>query len=218
MAATAEPLSNDPCDAEVARLVEQLEALELPDGEDVVPVVANAAQPIRRRLPAERRALTHKFSIAGHEGYITVGLYPDARPGEVFITMSKEGSTISGLMDTVATAVSIALQYGVPLDVLCNKFSHARYEPSGFTGNRDIPIAKSITDYIFRWLALRFLGEQPAGAPDLTSASPASPELGASEVFANQADAPACVECGSIMVRSGACYKCVNCGATSGCS
>jgi ribonucleoside-diphosphate reductase alpha chain len=164
--------------------------------------------------------LTHKFSIAGHEGYITAGLYEDGDVGEIFVTMSKQGSTISGLMDTVATAVSIALQYGVPLEVLCNKFSHTRYEPSGYTGNRDIPLAKSITDYIFRWLALRFLDVNPEAGSDLAVAAAVPAELSATEkeVFSNQADAPACGECGAIMVRSGACYKCANCGATSGCS
>ncbi len=183
--------------------------------------------PARRRLPDEREAITHKFSIAGHEGYITVGLYEDGMPGEVFITMSKEGSTISGLMDSLATSISLALQYGVPLHVLCDKFSHTRYEPSGFTGNREIPIAKSITDYIFRWLALKFVKADElhnanlvAPAPALATVVAPTPKLEANEklVFANQADAPACSDCGSIMVRSGTCYKCVNCGTTSGCS
>src|SRR5690606_33025087 len=116
-------------------------------------------QPIRKRLPDERPSITHKFSIAGHEGYLHIGLYPDTQmPGEIFITMAKQGSTISGLMDAFATAISIALQYGVPLEDLCNKFSHMRFEPSGFTNNRQIPIAKSIMDYIFRYLSLKFLG------------------------------------------------------------
>ena len=112
---------------------------------------------VRRRLPDERQAITHKFSIGGHEGYITVGMYSDGQPGELFCVMAKEGSVVSGLMDSFATAISLALQYGVPLKVLCDKFSHTRFEPSGFTGNPQIPIAKSITDYIFRWLALKFL-------------------------------------------------------------
>ena len=181
--------------------------------------------PRRRRLPDERQAITHKFSIAGHEGYITVGLYEDGMPGEVFITMSKEGSTISGLMDSMATSVSLALQYGVPVSVLVDKFTHTRYEPSGFTGNKDIPIAKSITDYIFRWVALKFLKQEaPAAVADLSSKAMSSrtdaPNHEDREkiVFSNQADAPACSDCGSIMVRSGTCYKCVNCGTTSGCS
>lgn len=197
-------------------------------------------QVTRRRLPDERESITHKFSIAGHEGYITVGMYEDGTPGEIFITMSKEGSTISGLMDSFATAISLALQYGVPLKVLADKFSHARYEPSGFTTNKQIPIAKSITDYIFRWLGLKFLPEDErpqsniqenggsvrsregqrmqvslhAGMKDQTKAQ----EKKEHQIFESQADAPSCHECGSIMVRSGSCYKCFNCGATSGCS
>ncbi|MCC7381636.1 MAG: vitamin B12-dependent ribonucleotide reductase [Deltaproteobacteria bacterium] len=121
---------------------------------------AAEARPARRSLPVERAALTHKFAVAGHEGYITVGLYEDGTPGELFITMSKEGSTISGLMDTIATSISLALQYGVPLRVLVDRFSHMRFEPSGFTGNKDIPMAKSIVDYIFRWLGQKFLREE----------------------------------------------------------
>ena len=121
---------------------------------------AEAALPHRRRLPAERSAVTHKFDIAGHEGYITVGLYPDGQPGEIFLKMAKEGSTVSGLMDSFATTVSVALQYGVPLKDLVNKFAHVRFEPSGFTGNQEIPIAKSIIDYIFRWLGSRFLSPE----------------------------------------------------------
>jgi ribonucleoside-diphosphate reductase alpha chain len=186
--------------------------------------------PVRRRLADERQALTHKFSIAGHEGYITAGLYDDGMPGEIFITMSKEGSTISGLMDSLATAISMALQYGVPLGELCRKFSHTRYEPSGFTGNKEIPIAKSITDYLFRWLALRFIDKtKESKAPvDLSSAVLGKTEVSVREqeglshhemnVFKAQADAPGCSDCGSIMVRNGACYKCLNCGSTSGCS
>ena len=113
-------------------------------------------KPQRVRLPDERRAITHKFAIGGHEGYITVGLYPNGKPGEMFISMAKEGSVVSGLMDSFATSVSIMLQYGVPLKVLINKFSHARFEPSGFTSNPEIPIAKSVMDYIFRWMDLTF--------------------------------------------------------------
>ncbi|MCI0529183.1 MAG: hypothetical protein L0Y56_17240, partial [Nitrospira sp.] len=190
-------------------------------------------KPVRRRLPDERKAITHKFSIGGHEGYITVGMYEDGKPGEIFIVMSKEGSTISGLMDAFATAISIALQYGVPLEVLVNKFSHMRFEPSGYTGNKQIPIAKSIMDYIFRWLALKFL---PAEKVEPEASEPQIPKflsngavssevlegerLGALEkqIFQTQADAPLCSECGCLMVRNGTCYKCLNCGATSGCS
>ena len=118
---------------------------------------APSPRPYRRKLADERRAITHKFSIGGHEGYLTVGLYEDGLPGEIFITMAKEGSTVSGLMDSFATAISLALQYGVPLKVLCDKFSHSRFEPSGWTPNPDIPMAKSVMDYIFRWLAIKFL-------------------------------------------------------------
>ena len=112
---------------------------------------------VRHRLPDERASVTHKFSIAGHEGYITVGLYPNHQPGEIFIKMAKEGSTVSGLMDAFATSISLALQHGVPLKVLCEKFAHTRFEPSGWTGNEQIGYAKSLMDYIFRWLSLRFL-------------------------------------------------------------
>ncbi len=119
--------------------------------------VPEAPKPYRRRLPDERAAFTHKFNVAGHEGYLTVGLYEDGQPGEIFLKMAKEGSTISGLMDAFATAVSVALQYGVPLKDLVNKFSHLRFEPAGFTTNRDIPMAKSLIDYVFRYLATKFL-------------------------------------------------------------
>src|SRR6059036_1763064 len=122
-------------------------------------VVEGQPRAVRRRLPVERRAITHKFSIAGHDGYITVGMYEDGQPGEIFLVMAKEGSVVSGLMDCFATAVSMALQYGVPLQVLVDKFSHVRFEPSGFTNNPEIPIAKSIVDYIFRWLASKFLAK-----------------------------------------------------------
>ena len=294
---------------------------------DLAKAQAEAGKPHRRRLPSERQAVTHKFDIAGHEGYITVGLYPDGQPGEIFLKMAKEGSTVSGLMDSFATTVSVALQYGVPLRDLVNKFAHVRFEPSGFTGNQEIPIAKSIIDYIFRWLGSRFLEPNdkaalglidrsaivaepplPATSPTSTStaASPATASpladgktadaslpdslegtgrpavggatdlalekttsrrlllaveapardepvtkagvkadelavvatnghaktgngktngssitlsLGATNVaFKIQEDAPSCAECGSIMVRNGSCYKCLNCGSTSGCS
>jgi ribonucleoside-diphosphate reductase alpha chain len=263
-----------------------------------------ALKPHRRRLPAERTALTHKFDITGHEGYITVGLYPDGQPGEIFLKMAKEGSTVSGLMDTFATAISLSLQYGVPLRDLINKFAHVRFEPSGFTGNSEIPIAKSVIDYIFRWLGSRFLvgddraalglqergsvvgatpfafggalapqpeegpsaideaKEPPAATAVATSTATATTgtdttarsgppavsakaDLGTVEAknghtngngkagaasaltaslsaertaFKIQEDAPSCADCGSIMVRNGSCYKCLNCGSTSGCS
>ncbi|NND71184.1 MAG: vitamin B12-dependent ribonucleotide reductase [Rhodothermales bacterium] len=205
-------------------------------------------KPVRKRLPDERPSLTHKFSIAGHEGYLHIGLYPDTQmPGEIFITMAKQGSTIAGLMDAFATAISISLQYGVPLEDLCSKFSHMRFEPSGFTNNRQVPIAKSVMDYIFRYLSIKFLGssneaeteaepdltvdlDSEAGAADAlvggtledflspsngTATTGSKQEVSAS--FQNQEDAPPCSNCGSITVRSGACYSCPNCGATSGC-
>ncbi len=259
-------------------------------GEAPVFELTGEPKPYRRRLPDERRAVTHKYQVAGHEGYITVGLYPDGQPGEIFLKMAKEGSTVSGLMDTLATMTSIALQYGVPLRDLVNKFTHVRFEPSGFTGNPEVPIAKSIVDYIFRWMGSRFLSKDdrdalgiiggeivsealatpsaqlaafdgPEDERDLTSAvappisstssegeggvrpaglgvvgangsAPANgaatangkpqviASLGAGQriAFSVSADSPSCMDCGSIMVRNGSCYKCLNCGATSGCS
>ena len=194
-------------------------------------------RPVRRKLPDERQAITHKFAIAGHEGYITVGMYEDGKPGEVFLVMAKEGSTVSGLMDGFATSLSLALQYGVPLEAIVDKFSHTRYEPSGFTKNPEIGYAKSITDYIARWLAVKFLGRtrddetnEAALVPTATSeiprplavsptpSKPASLSGHGPVAFKVQADAPPCHECGSLMVRNGACYRCANCGATSGCS
>jgi ribonucleoside-diphosphate reductase alpha chain len=286
--------------------------------------LAGEPKPYRRRLPDERRAITHKFQVAGHEGYITVGLYPDGQPGEIFLKMAKEGSTVSGLMDTMATMTSISLQYGVPLRDLVNKFAHVRFEPAGFTGNSEIPIAKSIVDYVFRWLGSRFLSKDerdalgiisredadiglsavpaagaaaagaaaalraepaPKSGPPAADATPspttetaanlgdrmdntdvggaggpkaqapaASPPLagevggtslpvhsnghangnggagsglpikpldlggGTKVAFSVSADSPSCADCGSIMVRNGSCYKCLNCGSTSGCS
>jgi len=178
-------------------------------------------RPVRRKLPDERQSVTHKFSIGGHEGYITVGLYEDGQPGEIFITMAKEGSTISGLMDSFATAISFALQYGVPLKFLVDKFSHVRFEPGGWTGNPQVPYAKSIMDYIFRWLGAKFLGpEYAAGeAGESLKLRPTEPEPQQSLPFSPVPDdAPLCSECGSLMTRNGSCYKCENCGGTSGCS
>ena len=276
------------------------------DGGDAVAAgtvasVPEAPKPYRRRLPDERAAFTHKFNVAGHEGYLTVGLYEDGQPGEIFLKMAKEGSTISGLMDAFATAVSVALQYGVPLKDLVNKFSHLRFEPAGFTTNRDIPMAKSLIDYVFRYLATKFLSrdeqdvvgiinrqmtladapavkvDAPADTTDaagFATAAPAAPSaasprseeasgpealatdeakaassstaeasspsimdglkvlatnghaahreerlsIGQPTVIFDTADSPACSDCGSIMVRNGSCYKCLNCGSTSGCS
>jgi ribonucleoside-diphosphate reductase alpha chain len=194
--------------------------------------------PVRRKLPDERKALTHKFDIAGHEGYITVGLFEDGQPGEIFLVMAKEGSTISGFADAFAQAISYALQYGVPLQALVDKFSHVRFEPSGMTRNPEIRFAKSIVDYIFRWMATKFMSPEAqfhAGVngrePEETvgAAKAAAPFEGAMTPAAsaaktpfstiqNQEDAPPCSTCGAIMIRSGACYKCVNCGNTSGCA
>ena len=219
---------------------------------------------VRRRLPDERDGVTHKFSIGGHEGYLTVGLYPDTRqPGEIFIRMSKEGSSISGLMDSFATAISLALQYGVPLSTLVDKFIHSRFEPSGFTGNKEIPMAKSVMDYIFRYLALRFLQKEDRHnvglLADQEDAYAAPPKLSAPahdsksgtlsngvksgngsghhaanahlaetntasvsdherEIYRAQSDAPPCPECGAITIRNGACYRCISCGTSLGCS
>ena len=191
-------------------------------------------RPVRRRLPQDCRSLRHKFDIAGHEGYIHIGQYDDGTPGELFIKIAKEGSTISGLMDTIGILASMALQYGVPLEVLVHKFSHVRFEPSGFTKNPEIPIAKSLIDYIFRFLGSRFLsaqqrtdvgleaaerdgGEGHALLTETVTGPERVPAVGALG-FSPQADAPSCSDCGAIMVRNGSCYKCLNCGATSGCS
>lgn len=206
----------------------------------------SARVPGRQRLSQDRISITHKFEVAGHEGYLTVGYYDDGEPGEIFIRMAKEGSTISGLMDSFATAVSLALQHGVPLKLFCDKFSHSRFEPSGFTNNQDIPMASSLMDYIFRWLAMQHLetDQHPIGrklsplhrteqtdpfnAPvHETQVIEAAMEMEependtiASQVesFVRETDAPACPVCGFMMVRNGACHKCENCGATSGCS
>ena len=178
-------------------------------------------RPVRRKLPDERQSITHKFSIGGHEGYITVGLYEDGTPGEVFISMAKEGSTISGLMDSFATSISYALQYGVPLKFFVDKFSHVRFEPSGWTGNQQVPYAKSIMDYIFRWLAIKFLGPEYAvtEAGNAPALRPTEPEPQQALPFDPAvSDAPLCSECGGLMTRNGSCYKCENCGGTSGCS
>jgi ribonucleoside-diphosphate reductase alpha chain len=217
---------------------------------------ARLGAPARNRLPDTRQAITHKFDIAGHEGYITVGLFADGTPGELFITMAKEGSTIGGLMDTIGTLVSLSLQYGVPLETLVKKFAHQRFEPSGFTKNADIPIAKSICDYLFRWLGCQFIpGYREANSPsagqaefslkevaeqekkvvnkpvadlEQTEEAPARPTVGREGLTAVQQlsrtvqhfmqDAPVCDTCGAITVRNGACYKCLNCGNSMGCS
>jgi len=227
-------------------------------------------RPLRRRLPDTRASITHRFNVSGHEGYLTVGLYDDGRPGELFITMAKEGSTIGGLMDCLGTAISVALQYGVPVESLVNKFAHQRFEPMGMTTNSDIPFAKSLVDYIFRWMGMEFVaGYREENAPKRPSkaelkndskSSPKSDANGEPTVTAGRhlanavepmakgnsngpaavsvvvsptmtaissldrfhaammSDAPACGECGSITVRNGNCYKCMNCGNSMGCS
>jgi ribonucleoside-diphosphate reductase alpha chain len=224
----------------------------LSTGKDKLAELGVAPAAVRRKLPDERESITHKFSIGGHEGYITVGKYEDGSPGEIFITMAKEGSTISGLMDSFATMTSLALQHGVPLQLLVDKFTHTRFEPSGFTKNPEIPMAKSIMDYIFKWLAIKFMNrdaqeqagvikrDDPAPAPSnvvplaaadhafVKSITPVvlpprdadapNPPVKTGATFLYQSDAPSCSDCGSIMVRNGACYKCLNCGSTSGCS
>jgi ribonucleoside-diphosphate reductase alpha chain len=192
-------------------------------------------------LPDTRQAITHHFTIrsqdgAIHDGYITVGVYEDGFPGEIFVTVAKEGSTISGLMDAFATAISLALQYGVPLEAMVKKFSHMRFEPSGITTNAEIRVAKSLVDYIFRWLASQFLDREaqeqlgvmtPAVRAKLTASLSGenSPSFGqtpsaeeSKSTYISQADAPSCPECGALMVRNGSCYRCHNCGSTSGCS
>ncbi|HEY0252135.1 MAG TPA: vitamin B12-dependent ribonucleotide reductase, partial [Kofleriaceae bacterium] len=234
IAAVGDPL--DLLAPEERRLVEALRARKTrPAG----PPMAN-----RYKLPDERASFTHKFSIGGHEGYITVGLYQDGCPGEIFVRMAKEGSVIAGLMDSFATSISLALQHGVPLAVLIEKFKGTRFEPSGFTGNQEIPIATSIMDYLFRWLNIRF----PSEGPGLVERHPAartaqldlpkipllskdfiSVEVKAGveaaipvevkdRAWVQETDAPPCHECGTLMVRNGACHKCPNCGSTSGCS
>jgi ribonucleoside-diphosphate reductase alpha chain len=194
-----------------------------------------AQSPFRKRMPSTRQSITHKFDVAGHEGYLTVGIYEDGAPGELFITMAKEGSTVGGTMDAFGTAISLCLQYGVSIQELCRKFAHSRFEPSGFTKNPDIPIAKSIVDYIFRWLDLTFpdgraklVVREEAPLPresDVEAGQPANPcrEDTSHGLMDEQFghfmdDAPACDVCGAITVRNGTCYRCHNCGNSMGCS
>jgi ribonucleoside-diphosphate reductase alpha chain len=181
----------------------------------------------RNRLPDERASTTHKFRVGTHEGYLTVGLYPDGQPGEIFIVMAKEGSPVSGLINSFAQAISIGLQFGVPLRVFCEKFSFTRFEPSGWTGNPAIPQASSVMDYIFRWLEKKFFSEEISrnDETDLISSLcttahierlPPPPELAPPVTQAT--DAPSCRACGSLMRRNGSCHACSTCGWTSGCS
>jgi ribonucleoside-diphosphate reductase alpha chain len=191
----------------------------------------------RRKLPAERNSITHKFSVGGHEGYITVGMYADGHPGEIFIKMAKEGSTLSGIMDAFALSVSISLQYGVPLRALVDKFVNSRFEPSGYTGNPRIRYAKSVVDYIGRWLGGKFispdyldhdgaLADEPTAVAVVATTPEAAALAGARSAETETTpraraaieDAPYCSECGMLMTPNGSCYKCANCGSTSGCS
>ncbi|HVU08371.1 MAG TPA: vitamin B12-dependent ribonucleotide reductase [Verrucomicrobiae bacterium] len=237
--------------SELTARVKELEA-------QVAHLQNEAGKPLRRRLSDTRQAITHKFDIAGHEGYLTVGLFEDGQPGELFITMAKEGSTIGGLMDTIGTLTSMSLQYGVPLETLLKKFAHQRFEPSGFTKNPEIRNASSIIDYVFRWLAFQFIpGYREAlttnrSQPELAmpglieeikkKVNRPVPELPIAEdtdivdlksgkenvhghraltltsMITNQQDAPTCPSCGHVAVRNGACYKCLNCGESLGCS
>lgn len=175
---------------------------------------------VRRRLPAERPALTHRFRIGSLKGYLTVGLFEDGAPGEIFLVVAKEGSTLSGITDAFATAVSLALQYGVPLSSLVKKFAHCRFEPAGFTDSKDIPMASSIVDYVFRYLALRFLSHEERQALGLLTTKQDSAAKMRDEYNASQfEDAPPCTSCGAaMMVRQGNCYLCLNCGSQGGCS
>jgi len=242
--------------ADIAPLENRIKELQA----EMAKLQAEAGKPLRRRLSDTRQALTHKFDIAGHEGYLTVGLFEDGQPGELFITMAKEGSTIGGLMDSIGTLTSIAFQYGVPLEALARKFAHQRFEPSGFTKNPEIRNASSITDYVFRWLALQFVpgyresvtvartqpelampglleemkkkinrpvAELPIAEDtevlDVKSEKGNGHERGEAKFmltssFQNQGDAPTCPTCGHVAVRNGACYKCLNCGESLGCS
>jgi ribonucleoside-diphosphate reductase alpha chain len=261
---TSEGGDKEPAAPEPGGFEERIKELEKQIGS----LQEQAGKPLRRRLSDTRTAITHKFDIAGHEGYLTVGLFENGQPGELFITMAKEGSTIGGLMDGIGTLTSMALQYGVPLEALVRKFAHQRFEPSGFTRNPEIRNASSITDYVFRWLAFQFVpgyreanlvnrnqpelampglleevkkkvnrpvpelplaedadvldvapGKNGNGASSTLSAPHAKEIKSLSDSVAHfQQDAPTCPNCGHVAVRNGACYKCLNCGESLGCS
>jgi ribonucleoside-diphosphate reductase alpha chain len=180
----------------------------------------------RRKLPDERKSVTHKFSVGGHEGYIIVGMYPDGAPGEIFIKMAKEGSTLSGFMDGLALSISVGLQYGVPLKALVDKLTNTRFEPCGFTENPNIRYASSVLDYIARWLGGKFLSSEYLKPRTDLNEDPLSKQTVVAEASSAETrksssgvgDAPSCSNCGMLMVPNGSCYKCVNCGSTSGCS
>jgi len=199
---------------------EQPSAAQSPEQRDLF------ARAQRRKLPDERKSITHKFSVGGHEGYIIVGMYSEGAPGEIFIKMAKEGSTVSGFMDGLALSISIGLQYGVPLKALVDKLTNTRFEPSGFTENPSIRYASSVLDYIARWLGGKFLSAEYLKPRAVFSEQDASKQTVAQEDMSAQTrksssgvgDAPSCSSCGMLMVPNGSCYKCVNCGSTSGCS
>jgi ribonucleoside-diphosphate reductase alpha chain len=177
---------------------------------------------VRHRLPPERISLTHHFTIAGQDGYITVGLFPDGQPGEIFINIAKEGSSLGGLMNSFAEAISIGLQHGVPLKLFCEKFSHTRFEPSGWTSNPEIGFAKSIMDYIARWLQIRFVDGParpvvPSGKAVESGSNCHHHPANALRDVVDMGDAPSCNVCGAICTRSGACFRCLTCGQTTGC-
>ena len=247
----SQPLNTKSQDRAAEGKIPQSQLDEL--GRELERLRKQVGQPVRRRMPETRASFTHKFSIAGHEGYFTVGLFEDGQPGELFITMAKEGSTIGGLMDTIATLVSLSLQYGVPLQDLVRKFAHQRFEPSGYTLNPQIRMAKSIVDYNFRGLGITFISgyegvdsevgslnrsKHAAQRAATTTTEPALVAVGTALTKNNgheteadiggvrelnaamahfQSDAPPCQNCGTILVRSGACYRCPSCGESSGC-
>ncbi len=218
--------SPDSSAVEAAKPKEQSPVVEAPEQRDLF------ARARRRKLPDERKAITHKFSVGGHEGYLIVGMYGEGAPGEIFIQMAKEGSTLSGFMDGLALSISIGLQYGVPLKALVDKLTNTRFEPSGFTENPNIRYASSVLDYIARWLGGKFLSSEylkprdASGEPELIQPAMSAPSANTKDResvhprngAATTGDAPSCSTCGMLMVPNGSCYKCVNCGSTSGCS
>src|SRR6266581_4736305 len=189
---------------------EQPSAAQCPEQRDLF------ARAQRRKLPDERKSITHKFSVGGHEGYIIVGMYEEGTPGEIFIKMAKEGSTLSGFMDGLALSISIGLQYGVPLKALVDKLTNTRFEPSGFTENQSIRYSSSVLDYIARWLGGKFLSSEYLKPTSVLNEEEVATQVGKPTSAAG--DAPSCSTCGMLMVPNGSCYKCVNCGSTSGCS
>ncbi len=223
-AALASPLGASPAQSEIEE--GKTANPEPPEQRDLF------ARAQRRKLPDERKSITHKFSVGGHEGYIIVGMYEEGGPGEIFIKMAKEGSTLSGFMDGLALSISIGLQYGVPLKALVDKLTNTRFEPSGFTENASIRYSSSVLDYIARWLGGKFLSSEylkPRAASsdeDMIRPAISSPGVNTANRKAIQSsncggttgDAPSCSTCGMLMVPNGSCYKCVNCGSTSGCS